>query len=316
MFQARHRPLLEGLVSLAAIGVSLVAFRVYFMGNKAPEFAPADNPASDSDSLLTRTLTYHYLPFLNLWLLLFPKVLSFDWSMGSVPLIENVSDLRNLCTLTFYVILVYAAVLILRHLNETRAARTSNRDTHTFKHNKHKMCNGNGYAHLNGNGTLNSHNCDSKTASASSTNSVRKRCLPKRRGSSSSSDSHEDDVDSTTGSSYLRCQQTLHLLVISLAILVFPFVPASNLFFYVGFVIAERVLYIPSMGFCLLVAQGVHTMYGAYCRQSWSKRQVLWVAVAVLLTGYGARTVQRNQDWLTEENLYRAGINVNPPKGT
>lgn len=36
----------------------------------------------------------------------------------------------------------------------------------------------------------------------------------------------------------------------------FAFIPASNLFFYVGFVVAERVLYVPSMGFCLLVGLG------------------------------------------------------------
>jgi len=42
----------------------------------------------------------------------------------------------------------------------------------------------------------------------------------------------------------------------SLSLLVFPFIPASNLFFPVGFVVAERVLYAPSMGFCLLVAIG------------------------------------------------------------
>jgi len=38
--------------------------------------------------------------------------------------------------------------------------------------------------------------------------------------------------------------------------MVFPFVPALNLFFPVGFVVAERVLYLPSMGFCMLTALG------------------------------------------------------------
>ena len=45
-------------------------------------------------------------------------------------------------------------------------------------------------------------------------------------------------------------------LILALAWTILPFLPASNLFFPVGFVVAERVLYIPSMGFCLLVAQG------------------------------------------------------------
>lgn len=46
----------------------------------------------------------------------------------------------------------------------------------------------------------------------------------------------------------------------SLGLLIFPFLPASNLFFPVGFVIAERVLYMPSMGFCMLVAYGFGLM--------------------------------------------------------
>lgn len=45
--------------------------------------------------------------------------------------------------------------------------------------------------------------------------------------------------------------------------MVFPFLPASNLFFPVGFVIAERILYIPSMGFCLLVAYGWTRVYSS-----------------------------------------------------
>lgn len=38
------------------------------------------------------------------------------------------------------------------------------------------------------------------------------------------------------------------------AMLLLPFLPASNLFFPVGFVIAERVMYLPSAGFCVLAA--------------------------------------------------------------
>ena len=39
----------------------------------------------------------------------------------------------------------------------------------------------------------------------------------------------------------------------SLALLVVPFLPASNVFLRVGFVIAERALYLPSAGYCLLL---------------------------------------------------------------
>lgn len=45
-----------------------------------------------------------------------------------------------------------------------------------------------------------------------------------------------------------------------LAALVIPFLPATNIFFRVGFVIAERVLYLPSVGFCLLVIVGLRQL--------------------------------------------------------
>ena len=49
-------------------------------------------------------------------------------------------------------------------------------------------------------------------------------------------------------------------LLMSLALIAIPFLPASNMFFPVGFVVAERVLYIPSMGYCLLVSLGFNTL--------------------------------------------------------
>lgn len=41
---------------------------------------------------------------------------------------------------------------------------------------------------------------------------------------------------------------------------VLTFLPASNIFFRVGFVIAERVLYLPSAGFILIVVLGIRKL--------------------------------------------------------
>jgi len=54
-----------------------------------------------------------------------------------------------------------------------------------------------------------------------------------------------------------RCQ----ILLVGLCVMVLPFIPATNLFFYVGFVVAERILYIPSIGFCLLAAEGIYLIH-------------------------------------------------------
>lgn len=63
---------------------------------------------------------------------------------------------------------------------------------------------------------------------------------------------HSTISKSSEGSFALQCASML----LQLAFLALPFLPATNLFFYVGFVVAERVLYMPSIGFCLLLGHG------------------------------------------------------------
>lgn len=60
----------------------------------------------------------------------------------------------------------------------------------------------------------------------------------------------------------------IFLLYLSLGLLFFPFLPATNLLFPVGFVVAERVLYLPSMGFCLLVAFGCDKLFQVHSQQN------------------------------------------------
>ncbi|CAG2111700.1 unnamed protein product [Medioppia subpectinata] len=67
-------------------------------------------------------------------------------------------------------------------------------------------------------------------------------------------------VNSTLEETYNSTMTRTDCITMALSLLIIPFIPATNLFFYVGFVIAERILYIP------------------------------------------------------KENLYRSGIDINPPK--
>lgn len=106
---------------------------------------------------------------------------------------------------------------------------------------------------------------------------------------------------------------TENVVVFSLGLLTIPFLPATNLFFYVGFVVAERVLYIPSMGFCLLVAVGMRALW-IRLRTNSSRTLVLACSAALVLL-FGVKTFLRNQDWHNEEMLYKSGITVNPAKG-
>jgi len=101
------------------------------------------------------------------------------------------------------------------------------------------------------------------------------------------------------------------VLIMSLGFLALPFLPASNLLFYVGFVVAERLLYLPSVGFCLLVGYGVSKLMS--CNQR--TRNILLLSFSLLLAAMSLRTLRRNADWRDEESLYRSAIAINPPKG-
>ena len=54
------------------------------------------------------------------------------------------------------------------------------------------------------------------------------------------------------------------ILTMGLAILAVPFLPASNIFFTVGFVVAERVLYLSSIGSCLITVLGFAALSKKY----------------------------------------------------
>ncbi|XP_050681593.1 protein O-mannosyl-transferase TMTC1-like [Leptidea sinapis] len=92
--------------------------------------------------------------------------------------------------------------------------------------------------------------------------------------------------------------------VVGLFLLVIPFLPASNLLVTVGFVIAERVLYIPSVGSVIITAYGVQLMW--YSKPG--SRTFLIVGLAVLAAGGVARTYRRNADWRDRATLLRADI--------
>uniref|UniRef100_A0A8C1Q765 dolichyl-phosphate-mannose--protein mannosyltransferase n=1 Tax=Cyprinus carpio TaxID=7962 RepID=A0A8C1Q765_CYPCA len=97
-------------------------------------------------------------------------------------------------------------------------------------------------------------------------------------------------------------------LTFGLVLLAIPFLPASNLFFRVGFVIAERVLYLSSAGYCLILAYTV-----GYCSCHWKKhKRLLKAATLTLLCVNVARSAQRSQHWRSEQSLFTSALSVCP----
>ncbi|XP_071443182.1 protein O-mannosyl-transferase TMTC2-like [Hetaerina americana] len=248
---------------LVCIATSLLlAVRCAALAGSLPTFSSADNPASRSTSTLVRTLTFLYLPALNMKLLLCPTTLSFDWSMDAVPLVKSIADRRNIASLALYLCLAY---ILLRLIFSAIPL------IHCL-----------GYWRTKANN------------------------LPKRRKGSVSSQCFESSSDAP-------------ITLFAMSMIILPFLPSTNLIAYVGFVIAERVLYAPSMGYCLLLGLGFSHLLRATtipplkCWGCVPKVAIVCSAI-LLLIAFTTHTVMRSMDWRDEESLYRSGIKVNPAK--
>lgn len=240
-----HQIFHKRILLLMASFTALFLFRMYIIKLTPPEFSASDNPASDNKSFLTRTLTFIYLPVFNFWLLICPLYLSFDWSMDAIKLVESFTDFRNVLGVVFYFNLGLMMVKIIRNINRTQLKHSDN----------HRSLQQNGLQ-------LKTHINDLLRNGNSYQNGVTK---PRRTQMGRSMSSNYSV--SAPGSANKSCTQAVsanfnacHAILFSLSLSIFPFLPASNIFFYVGFVVAERVLYIPSLGICLLVAVGVEML--------------------------------------------------------
>eukprot|EP00117_Sycon_ciliatum_P018529 scpid9666/ scgid6106/ Transmembrane and TPR repeat-containing protein 1 len=237
----KQRVLRSGIV-LSSI-ISLLAFRMYMLNGQLPGFTDQDNPASFAAQWSTRFFTFAYLWAFNANLLTTPVTLSYDWQMGSIPLVESLADARQIATLATFGSLAALSFVALLH----------------------------------------------------------SRAVVRR------------------------------ILLVSLCFLVLPFLPASNLFFRVGFVVAERILYLPSIGFSLLVVFGLNELTAARSlsgtpdsspgtgakptRPEVQRRSApAWPAVlfVVLVAAMAGKTVVRNPVWWTRESLFRSGLAVVP----
>ena len=110
-----------------------------------------------------------------------------------------------------------------------------------------------------------------------------------------------------------------------------PFLMASNLLVTIGAAKAERLLYLPTLGFSLALSTALGTVLDCLSARPGEKRRrktrvptVSWrvlrgmssmgaLGVAVLLlVAYSIRTLQRNQHWMSGETLWREAYRSAP----
>ncbi|XP_033345620.1 protein O-mannosyl-transferase TMTC2-like isoform X2 [Bombus vosnesenskii] len=291
-----------GLTRSRSIGIVsgslalLVLGRLRITGTR-PEFASADNPTARHPSRLTRGLTFLYLPAASARMLLCPNTLSFDWSMDAVPRITSLLDARNLESACLYTALIGASIWTIKTLR--RPVRETSLHLVQYPRSMSSRCpvcagRRTGGCHTDGCRAANNNN-----------NGPIGDCYCAKRPNNGL----------IWSNGFASRQAAASGVAASLGFLVLPFLPASNLFFYVGFVIAERILYLPSVGACLIVGAAISGCYQIARRHgSRRKGRAVLLATAVLVCLMSAKTLLRNADWFDEESLYRSALHVNPPK--
>lgn len=90
--------------------------------------------------------------------------------------------------------------------------------------------------------------------------------------------------------------------------LILPFLPTSNVLIWVGTMLAERLLYLPSIGFCCLCAVAAHS---AVRTRLCSQRGAL-IACLLVCSVFGALTIDRNRAWVDERILFDSAEKVCP----
>jgi tetratricopeptide (TPR) repeat protein len=109
----------------------------------------------------------------------------------------------------------------------------------------------------------------------------------------------------------LRSQHWHAVMLVSLSWYIIPFIPASQVLFQPGTVIAERVLYIPSIGICFITAWVLFTAW----RRGYVTKEVFLAVCLIILLAYSARTLARNPDWHSQRTLFKSAIETCPNSG-
>ena len=88
--------------------------------------------------------------------------------------------------------------------------------------------------------------------------------------------------------------------------------PTSNLVIRIGSIMAERFLYLPSVGIAVMVVYGVQWLSQRMAERGREYRNAVPVALGVLLIGFAARTYARNGDWVDQGRFWRSAVEAAP----
>ncbi|MFT3914412.1 MAG: tetratricopeptide repeat protein [Anaeromyxobacteraceae bacterium] len=100
------------------------------------------------------------------------------------------------------------------------------------------------------------------------------------------------------------------VLAVALLWILVALAPVSNVLLPTGVLMAERLLYLPSVGACL--GLGAAAGWAAARMSATPARQAVWLLAGVAVLTWSAWTVDRNADWRTPRALWEAELRSAP----
>jgi tetratricopeptide (TPR) repeat protein len=88
--------------------------------------------------------------------------------------------------------------------------------------------------------------------------------------------------------------------------------PTSNLAILIGSIMAERFVYLPSIGLAGCVVAAIWALGRPVSRPRLLAMRTAWIALGLLCLACGARTYARNFDWLDDRSLWTSAVDVCP----
>ena len=259
----------ERLALTGVVVVTVMAVRLRINHGPAPKWAPYDNILIGMPPGLSRTLTFVYLVSAHMAWQLWPVTLCHDWNHESVAVVTDLTDPRNavsavvvlwlgLCVLLAAVQFLGAALQRQRHRSDAGRAcvvrpvvldvrpvevgglafSSSALDGSDAIHDVDASC---VVGHSSSVGpAVPGQSCEGEGDPALTPSAVLGNAVA-TGGAVDVVSVEREALLSPAGS-----------LLMAVAIMLVSFLPASNLFFEVGFTLAERVMYLPSVGGCFM----------------------------------------------------------------
>ena len=89
--------------------------------------------------------------------------------------------------------------------------------------------------------------------------------------------------------------------------------PVSNVFVITGTIAGERLLYMPSAAWCVLLSLAVFALFGRLLKGREGARVVVPCVILAVVAGlYAARTIVRNEDWRDKSSFWKATYEASP----